>query len=129
MLFVLPLQRTLCRTHFISYNKVSYHFRTSNIEFSIFFSLFMFLLSHLIAWTANSYNPEWLFSTEVSVARYNFLLISTCLILPCWLLSHLLVWLHRRLDTGAATSGARFLFGKKHENFFCLLLNLLQATH
>ena len=71
----------------------------------------MFLLGHLLVLTTDSL--DCLYCYDLSPARHNFLIISTSLILPCWLLSHFFHWLHNHLDIGVVTSGAKFNFGEK----------------
>ena len=74
----------------------------------------MFLLGNVLMWTTDS--PVSLYSSELFPTRHNFLLIATLLILPCWLISHLFDWLHTYLDTGVATCGATFRFGRISPN-------------
>merc|ERR1712142_595481 len=53
-----------------------------------------------------------LYSVNVSTARHNFLIIATTLIPFCWILSSFLHWYHNhKMDIGAATCGAKFVFG------------------
>lgn len=75
----------------------------------------MFCISNFMVRVTDS--VDWPYSVVVSPARRNFLIIATILIPSCWLLAHLLVWIHHQvLDVGAATCGANFHFGK---GFFC----------
>ena len=71
----------------------------------------MFLLGHLLVLTTDSL--DCIYCYDLSPARHNFLIISTSLILPCWLLSHFFHWLHNHLDIGVVTSGAKYNFGEK----------------
>ena len=77
------------------------------------FSLTMFIISTTMGNIISDGIP-WSYSMNVSPARHNFLIIATTLIPFCWILSSFLHWYHNhKMDIGAATCGAKFVFGQK----------------
>lgn len=85
-----------------------------------FISLSSFVISHVLVFLATSSTKMiFLYSSTLSMARFNFLLTATIGIPLCWLLSNLLIKVFFHLDLGALQCTPTFRFCSQEESTGC----------
>ena len=86
-----------------------------NLNFFTYFSMFMFVASHVLFYCHYSSTEMLPYSSSVSQARSNFLIIASIGIPVGWVLAQGFVRLFYHLDLGALTCGLEYHFDNEDE--------------